>query len=118
MAKTIRSRKGVNSQVKTYHILDDENSHEYDINVVENGRKTSFDLYYSNNGVWSSSTREKLSISVLDNGNGLKVVSKEKKGSENYDYWERLRLLLNFIQNYGRKIPIYTAHQNETAIKI
>jgi len=79
---------------KNYLVLDNEDSHEYDLKVVDTDKGTSFELYFSKGMQWSEHVRGTLAMSLFNDGNGVKINKKIKKLG--YDELAYLRLLINF----------------------
>lgn len=89
---------------KEYIVLSEDGIHEYNIVVNEIKKETKYSLFNSNNEIWSKQFRNKLALSMIDNGNGVIF---ESNISKTFEYHELLaiRLLICF------------AHQKENGLK-
>lgn len=83
---------------KEFMVLDEEGQHEYTIIVDDDGEAKKYSLYTSSGIQWSEEYRNKLQLSIIDNGNGLILNRSIKK----LDYSEllHLRLLIDFENNF------------------
>ena len=80
--------------MRKFRIFDSENSYEYDVHVSETDQGTKYELFRSQNDIWTSPGESILS--VVDDGNGIKFSKKIGKRLE-YDFMVEVRLLLSVI---------------------
>ncbi len=101
------------------YLVFDNNSHEYDLTVTKKGNKTTLELFYSSNEVWSEHVRSTSAMKLVGNGNGFKLDKKYRKLQ--YDDAEYIRFLLNF-ENYldinVANQPKFRVFNTETIIEI
>lgn len=78
----------------TKYVVFDEDSHEYDLVVTKSTKKTKFELFHSDNPVWTEKARSKLAFKLVNTGEYFKLPKKMSK----LDYAESsyLRILLSF----------------------
>ena len=84
----------MNHKTKRYMVLDQEDSHEYDIEVAEGDNGVLFSLFYSKGEQWTEHTKGTLALSMLNDGNGVKFNQTFK--SLDYSELEHVRLLVSF----------------------
>jgi len=80
--------------MRKFRIFDSENSYEYDVHMSETEKGTKYELFRSQNGIWTSPGESILS--VVDHGNGIKFSEKIGKNLE-YDFMIEVRLLLSVM---------------------
>ncbi len=81
------------SKIAIKYLVFDGNSYEYDLIVTKSERKKNYELYYSDNEIWSSSVRNTLAMKITNDGDNIMLDKKYQK----LDYEELflLRFLLN-----------------------
>lgn len=95
-------------KIKEFKVLNDD-IHEYTILTEDMSTGMFYQLKASNNAIWSNDTKNKILMSIHDNGNGLEI---EGKIFNDFDYSkaQELRILLNFIsindKDFGPKFKI------------
>lgn len=78
----------------TKYIVSDEESHEYDLIVTKSKNKTTFELFHTDNPIWTLKARSKLAFVLVNTGNNFKLPKKMRKiGYSESNY---LRVLLAF----------------------
>lgn len=88
--------------MKRHLVIDtEENDLEYVIEVTDVNKGTQYVLSRSGSGCWSEHARNEVVLTLLDNGNGVKI--KPKIGKElNYAELAQLQLLLQFISQHEK----------------
>lgn len=93
---------------KRYIVLDAvENIHEFNIVVEEKDDGTHYELHTSNSPVWTEHHKDKLVLSLIDDGNDVTfknyvnnpfIKKKKVKGENRIDYglFNEMRILMNF----------------------
>lgn len=77
----------------------EENDLEYVIDVVDTIKGTEYVLSRSGSSCWSEHAKHEIVLTLLDDGNGVKVQPKIGKHL-NYADFSQLQLLLRFISEY------------------
>lgn len=86
---------GKQKEVTKYIVLD-ESSHEYNLVVTKNDSHTIYELFYSNNEVWSEDVKGTLAFKLIDTGDNY--VLPENLKVMDYSVSTYLRLILTFEQ--------------------
>jgi hypothetical protein len=79
---------------KTFMVFDKDNIHEYNIIVETKVSGIKYSLYMSDGQQWNSNSRGKLTLSMINDGNGY--IFSEKLKKIDYSHSFAVRLLLNF----------------------
>jgi hypothetical protein len=82
-------------ETKKYKVFDKDDSCEYTIEVIEEKNHREYLLYYSMNSLWTRPGE--LILSLVDDGNGIKLSSK-LGNSLDYDVMTELYLLLSIMR--------------------
>jgi hypothetical protein len=80
---------------RKFIVLNKELEYEYDITVEETDKGIKTTLFKSSSSVWSESAKGEETLSMLNDGNGIKFSHKIGK-KLNYNELTELRLLLDF----------------------
>ena len=79
----------------------EENDLEYIIQVNDTDKGTEYVLSRSGSGCWTESCRNEIVLTLLDDGNGVKISPKIGKELD-YAHLSQLQLLLQFITKYEK----------------
>ena len=69
----------MNYKTKRYMVLDQDDLHDYDIEVAEGECGVLFSLFYSKGTQWNENIKGTLALSMFNDGNGVKFNKKLKK---------------------------------------
>ena len=87
--------------IEKYILLSvEDNTHEYDLVITKNNEETLYELFYSNNDLWSNHRKGSYSIGLIDTGNGIKIKMENDSKLDDeldYDVAAELNLLLNIV---------------------
>ncbi len=103
---------------KRYMVFNQKNEHEYNISVEENNNGILYKLYYSARG-WTEHTKNKLALSLFDDGNSVKFNKVIK--SCDYGLFFEMRLLINFkfkSDPYDLSREMYRVIEDKTIIEV
>ena len=82
-------------KIRNFLVISQKGEHEYNIVVSEvNHYSKKYELFASNNKMWSEDTRDKLLLAMANNGNGIQFDRDMK--SVAYDMGMYMWLLLSF----------------------
>lgn len=91
---------------KKYKVIDcssDEVLYTLKKKVKKKTKDRVYTLSFSNAPEWREAIRGEKILTIIDDGNGLKIISNEERLQEDitlsYSFVEELRVLLNFIHN-------------------
>jgi hypothetical protein len=107
--------------IEKYILLSvNDHIHEYDLVITKNDEETLYELFHSNNDIWSSSARGKYCRCLIDTGNGI-VIKLEEESSESIDYdvAAELNILLNVVtelSNFRPKFKLTKQSNNEIIV--
>jgi hypothetical protein len=95
----------MDNQIK-YLVLAQEGNHEYTVVVDKLSESiTQYSLYTSNNSIWTDDYKNKMVMSITDNGNGVKF--NQKCQTVEYDELLYMKLLLGIHgKDYDDKFRI------------
>lgn len=106
------SHSVVESKIYEVHSKDTSN-HEYNIQYSLTDDGELYTLLYSNHSSWRSDLRGTVVMSLMDDGDGFKIVSpigRREKGRIGYDEIAEYYTLISFINHHD---PFYSAEIRE-----
>jgi hypothetical protein len=117
------SKNKTKNMIEKYILLSlDENIHEYDLHVTKNDEDTLYELFCSNNDIWSNHRKGSYSIGLIDTGNGIKIKMENASKLDDeldYDVAAELNILLNVVtelSNFRPKFKLTKQSNNEIIV--
>lgn len=91
----------------------EENDLEYVIDVIDTNKGTEYVLSRSGSPCWSEHAKHEIVLTLLDDGNGVKINPKIGKELD-YAYLSQLQLLLQFVSKYeeGKRLQYKVVPDN------
>lgn len=104
---------------KSYIVIGEADVHEYDLHVEDTDKGTEYSLHASTSPIWTESTRGKLMLRMIDDGN-LVIFERLPEAREtlklDYHVLTYLRILINFEQAICKTASKFPYKIYETAL--